>query len=889
MADFRWPTRSPNRISEDNRAELSGWLEERAAELVAQGVEPEVARRRALEEFGDVTGAELYATRQDRSADLRARLRLGIEELISDLRIAARTLARTPTITLVLLLTFGLGLGAPTAIFSVVHAVLLRPLPYGDEGSLVYLERFDRRTQKPVGRHTPLAILALKEQTTSFTGVAGVGPGGHAIAGDQGAEFVTGAEVTVNTLDLLGVRPALGVTMQPGDGAEGSDPADGGVVVLSDALWRRQFGADSGVLGRRVDFSGWSKRVIGVMPPAFRVPTYERAEYLYVRDLEGFRRRYPEAAGKVAMSRAFARLKPGRTVSAAQADVDRVMLALEREHPRVYGGQGTRVVPIRDAVIGTVRPQLLLLMTASGILFLVACANVAGVTLSLAIARSHELSIRVALGAGRRRLVRQLLTEGLAIGIVGASLGLVTAQLGIFALRKMSASVLPAGTSFGVAKEVLGFAIAFALAGALGSSLVPAFAATRVPPVALRREERRSTGSRTNRRLRLVLVAGQLAVTLALLCGGGLLLRTLHRLSSLDRGYEIDNRLAFQVLFPRGKYVTNEAEGAFWASLYTSVRAIRGVELVASGSNPLGGYNPAGLVIEDREADGKVPEVRWSITSDDYFRTLDIPIIRGRGFLSTDREGAPPVCVVSAGLAATFWPGRDPLGARIKLVGWYQSPPWLTIVGVAGDVRLGASDSPAPTVYTFQRQDFLHGGADVLVRTRGDPAIVGRALPDAVRSVDPAIPVRGLQALDHMWRMSPGIANRRLVMQLLVAFALLAVVVAAIGVYGVCAYATGARAREFAIRIALGSPRQRVVWLALQDGIAAVGTGLLLGIPLTLALVFGIRSLLYEVQPLDPIGIAAGLGSLVLVGALASFLPARHVTRIDPASALKAE
>jgi predicted permease len=386
-----------------------------------------------------------------------------------------------------------------------------------------------------------------------------------------------------------------------------------------------------------------------------------------------------------------------------------------------------------------------------------------------------------------------------------------------------------------------------------------------------------------------VLVAGQLAVSLALLCGGGLLLRTLHRLASLERGYEIDNRLAFQVLFPRGKYVTNEAEDAFWTSLYASVRAIPGVELVASGSNPLGGYNSAGLVIEDRDPDEKAPEVRWSITSDDYFRTLEIPIVRGRGFLAMDREDAPPVCVISAGLAATFWPGRDPVGARIKLVGWYQSPPWMTVVGVAGDVRLGAADSPAPTVYTFQRQDFLHGGAEVLVRTRGDLGIVGKAIPDAVRSVDPTIPVRGLQVLGDMWRRSPGIANRRLVMQLLVAFALLAVVVAAIGVYGVCAYAMGARAREFAIRIALGSPRRRVVWLALRDGIAAVGTGLLLGIPLVLALVFGIRSLLYEVQPLDPVGIAAGLGMLVLAGGLASFLPARRITRIDPAIALKGE
>lgn len=884
MPDPIHPTRSREQIAAENRAELESWIEERAEALAARGMPLEEARRRAVEEFGDVRLAEQYAGQQDVAADRRVRVLLWVEELASDLRIAMRTLARTPTVTAVVLLTFALGVGATTAVFSVVHATLLRALPYGNEATLVYLPAVDNGVIRPGlggARHSAAALVALRERTTSFSGIAGVSMGNGVLRGNGEPEQLWMADVTQNAFDVLQARPAIGRTFRP---SEASGAASDRVVLLFDGLWRRRFGADSSIVGRTIDFGNERREVIGVMPPGFRVPTYEQAELLAPFDLDGLSRN-PNTS-QVRAQRLFGRLKPGVSLSVAQADMDRAMRTLQTEWPRFFGGIETRLVPIRTAVAGQARGRLLVLMGAAVFVLLIACANVAGVLLARALARGHELAVRVALGAGRRRLIRQFLAEGIVLAAVGAALGLLVAQAGIVALRVIVETVLPTGTTFALEPRVVLVAIGTAILAAFASALLPAFGATRTLGSALRRDESRASSSRANRRLRLGLVGAQLAVSVVLLVGAGLFLRTLDRLAALDLGYATEHALTFRPQFTQPK--SNAEQDAYYASLYAGLRAIPGVISVGGGNVPTSGQGTVtGLAIAGRPVDNtRLPDVRYTPASDDYFATLRIPVVRGRTFTPMDREGAPWVAVVSAGLAKQLWPGGDAIGARVKVE---ANKPWATIVGVVGDVRMGGADAPQPSVYTSQRQDHWPGAGWVVLRAEADPAALAASVREVVRRVDPTLVIVGLRTLEEFRRSTPAIADRRMQMQLMSVFALVALVVSAIGVYGVSAYAMEARRREFGIRMALGAPRRRVLWLALRDGATVAAVGAISGAPLALILAWRLRDLLYATAPYDPLTLGAVLGALCVVVLVASFAPARRATLVDPARAMRAD
>jgi putative ABC transport system permease protein len=870
------PTRSHESIAADNQAELEGWIAERAAQLSAGGMDPEQARRRAVEEFGDFDAATRYAVGQDVAADRRVRLFLWIEELVSDLRIAARTLARTPTVAAVVLLTFALGTGATTAVFSVFHAMLLRPLPYGEAGTLFHLAPRDNGVVGLNPRHSATALKTLRERTTVFTGIAGITSGNVVMTEGGDPEQVTGASVTGNAFDVLQVRAAIGRTFGL---AEEESP----VVILGDALWRRRFGADPGIVGRTIDLWGERHEIIGVMPRDFRVPTYEQAEFLTPQTL-GSILENPNSA-HVRFMALFGRVKPGASSQVAQEDVSRVMRGLQLEFPQSFSGLDTRVVPIRTAVAGNVRPRLLVLMGAAAFVLLIACANVAGILLSRALARRHELSVRIALGAGRSRLIRQFLAEGAALGVLGAGLGLLVAQIGVAALRQIAATALPPGTTFALEPGVLVFAIGIAIVGALAASLV-ALVATQVPGVALRSVEGRATMSRATRRLRLGLVGGQLAVSVVLLIGAGLFLRALQRLSAVDLGYAPDHAVTFRLQFTRQR--SPAEQDVFWETLYRELRGLPGVTSAGGGNVPMAARSTVtGLEIEGRPVEnGRLPEVRYTPASDDYFAALGIPLIRGRRFEATDRASASAVAIVSEGLARQLWPNGDPIGARVRTE---PDKPWTTIVGIAGDVRMAAADEAQPTIYTSQRQDHWPGGGAVVVRTGEDPGALIPALRQAVKRVDPTMPLIGLSTLEEFRQRTPAIAERRLQMQLLLVFALVALVVSAIGVYGVSAYATEARRREFGIRMALGASRRSVLWLALRDGAHVGLIGALVGIPIAWLLANRLRDLLYEVAPFDPVTVGVVLGTLLLIVLAASAVPARRATLIDPARTLRTD
>jgi putative ABC transport system permease protein len=883
MRDPSIPTRSREKIEADNRAELDSWIDERVAELTAGGMHPDDARRRALEEFGDVDSAERYAERQDVAADRRVRAVFWTQELASDLRIAARTLARTPTVTAVVLLTFALGVGAATAVFSVVHATLLRRLPYGREETLVYLPAVDNGVIRPGlggARHSAAALVALRERTTSFTGLAGVSMGNIILTGNTDPEQLFVGTLTPNAFDVLQAQAAIGRTFAATD----VSGAAGNVVILLDGLWRRRFGADSSIVGRTIDSADGPLVVIGVMPPGFRVPTYEQAELLTPLDLTGILGNANMA--QVRFLRLFGRVKPGVAPQIAQADMNRAMHTLRAELPRSFGGIETRVVPVRAAVTGDARSRVLVLMGAAAFVLCLACANVAGILLSRAMARRHELSVRVALGAGRRRLIRQFLAEGAVLGVVGAGLGLLVAQLGIVALRQIATTTLPAGTEFTLELRVALFAVGAASVAALASALFPALGATRAVGIALRREEGRVSPSRANRRMRLGLVAGQLAVSVVLLVGAGLFLRTLRRLAELDLGYVTEHALTFRPQFMRPK--SNAEQDAYYASLYAELRAMPGVVSVGGGNIPTSGQGTVvGLAIEGRAVEGaRLPDVRYSPASDDYFVTLGIPIIRGRAFTAEDRDGVPWVAVVSAELAKQLWPGSDPIGARIKVE---PQKPWATVVGVVGDVRMGGADAPQPSVYTSQRQDHWPGGGSVVIRAAGDPQTLAATVRAAVKRVDPTLVIPSVRTLEEFRRSTPAIADRQIQLQLISVFALIALAVSAIGVYGVSAYATEARAREFGIRMALGASRRGVLWLALRDGVQVAVLGALAGIPLALLLASRLPNMLYAVAAFDPLTVGAVLVALFLVVFAAALVPARRATLIDPARMMRTD
>ena len=880
MHDDISPTKSRERIAAENRAELEAWIDERAEALIARGTPPDEARRQAHREFGNADLAEQYAGQQDIAADRRVRVLLWVEELLADVRIAARTLVRTPTVTAVVLLTFALGIGATTAVFSVVHAMLLRPLPYAGEGGIVYLPAVDDGVIRPGlggGRHSATAVVSLRERTTSFSAIAAVSMGNGVLRGEGDPEQIWIVNGTPNVVDVLQTKPALGRTFTA---EEFSSP----VILLLDGLWRRRFGADSGVIGRTIDFSGNRFEIIGVMPPGFRVPTYEQAELLAPGEVEKFYRN-PNTT-HVRVQRLLGRLKPAVSRDGAQADVDRAMRTLQTELPEHFRGIDTRVVPIRAAIAGSARPRLLVLMGAAAFVLLIACANVAGILLSRALARRHELSVRVALGAGRRRLIRQFLAEGSVLATLGALLGLAIAQLGIIALRQIAIGALPEGTSFALEPMVVAFAIGAAFLSALASALFPAIGATGTLGIAFRRDEGRASPSRANRRIRFGLVAGQLAVSVVLLIGAGLLLRTLRELAALDLGYSTDRVMVFRPYFTHPK--SDAEQDAFYATLYQQLRAIPGVVSVGGGNVPTTGQGSVnGLAVEGRPVEGgRLPDVRYTPASDDYFSTLRIPIVRGRTFTADDHGAAPWVAVVSAGLAKQLWPNADPIGVRVQPE---PNKPWATIVGIVGDVRMGGADAPQPTLYTSQRQDHWPGAGWAIVRAEGDPALLAASVRDVVRRIDPNLLIVGLRTLEDVRRSTPAIADRLLQMQLMLAFAVIALVVSAIGVYGVCAYATEARAREFGIRMALGSSRRGVLWLALREGAGAAVVGSIVGVPLAWLLASRIRDMLFGVSPFDAPTIAVVLGTLAGVALAASFVPARRATLIDPAKTMRVD
>ena len=879
---LRFPRRSSTRRRADLDEELRFYFDMRTRELEEAGMSEADARREAVREFGDVEYTKRYCLAEDAMRSREDRRTDYLAELRQDVAHSWRTLRRAPGFAAVALITLALGIGANTAIFSVVNGLLLRDLPFGDPDRLVRVWGAHKDSGARRGQISAGDFIDLRERQRSVMTLGAFAWGGGTYIGNGDPVRLAGARVDATVFAALGVRPYLGRTFAAGEDSTGANPT----IVLGFGAWRRVFGGDRAIVGSTVNISGRSRTVIGVLPPSFFFPTMAEAEIYTPLDLTPLLRDVNRIRKYHSLG-AVGRLRPGATVEQARAELTGIMSQLERDFPQSNENMSVSVDPMRDAVVGDARPALVVLFGASLLVLLIACANVAGMLLSRAVSRRQELAVRAALGAGRARLVRQMVTESVVLALCGGVGGLGLAVWGTHALIASAGDRLPAAGQIVADATVLLTSLGVTVASGVVFGLVPALAASSGLHGALKDTGRGSSGSVSRHRTRTALVSGQLALAVMLLVAAGLLLRSLDRLQKTDLGYSIASSLTFEINLAGDRYRDDAAEDQFFDALYSRLSALPGVVAVGgSGNIPMRGGAMASLAIDGRrQPEGKLPEVGYQPVSDDLFRAMGVPLRRGRTFGPQDHQNAPHVVILSESLARAFWPTESPIGARIRL-GPNPNDPWNTVVGVVGDVRMGVAGDSRPTAYVSARQDHW-GGMAIVVRTMMDPMTLLPAVRREVRAIDPTIPVAEARSMKQVQTME--LTDRRLPMQLMGAFAVLALLLAAVGVYGVMAYSVAARTREIGVRVALGAQPRSVFGMVLRQGLGAAAVGLTVGLLGALALGRLLTSLLYGVTPTDATTFIAVAGGLLAVVLAACLVPARRAVRVDPLEALRSE
>jgi putative ABC transport system permease protein len=804
-----------------------------------------------------------------------------MDTLMQDLRYAARALRRAPGFALVAILTLALGIGANTGIFSVVSGVLLQPLPFRDPARLVVVWG-DHNT---IG-HEVASLPDFQDWRTGNTTFAGMT--GVANAGDNlvvpGADAVRlrSARVTANFFTVLGVTPALGRAFLPEEDTYGSHQ----VVVLSDALWRRQFGANPGIVGQSILLNGTAYRVVGVAPPEMTQPQgVDLWSPLAFNPAE----RPPSRRGDFLF--VIGRLKDGVTVAQAKTEMQSIMSRLEREYPGTNQGWSADVVPLHDELVGPVRPALLIFAGAVGLVLLIACANVANLMLARSAVREREVAVRLAMGAPRSRIARQLLTESVLLALIGGAAGVLLAVWFVASLQTMQLSQIPRLEEVRVNGVVLLFTLVVSVLTGLLFGLAPALRLTR-PELqgALKEGGRGAAGGTRTDRVRGALVLSQVAMALLLLVGAGLLVRSFQHLLQVEPGFRAENVLTFRLTLPRTKYADPEQTYATQRMLRERLAALPGVRSVGMTSDlPMAdgyGYLTFAVQGQTQPDPGVVQDAVVIVADADYFTTMGIPLRRGQLFTGREPFDTTTVAVINEALARRFLKGRDPIGARITL-GDGDAGPWATVVGVVADTRLESMAKEPYQQIFFPAQQLVQRGMSFALRTAGDPAALAPAVRRAVADLDPTVPVADLETMER--RVSSVMAKPRVNLTLLGIFAAVALLLASVGIYGVVAYAVAQRTRELGIRVALGASGRDVLRLVLRQGMTPVVVGLVLGLAVALLSTRVLTSILYGVRPTDPLTLAAVTILLGAIGFVASWLPARRAMRVDPMIALRAE
>jgi putative ABC transport system permease protein len=826
-----------------------------------------------------------------------------MQTLWQDLRYGARMLVKNPGFTLLALMTLALGVGANTAIFSVVNAVLLRPLPYADPSRLVMLweERPERGIEQIVvgGHEYP----EWKRQNQSFEQMAAMTWSGAVfnLTGKGEPATVTGPRVSAGFFPLMGVQPLLGRAFLP----EEDRPGGGRVVILSHSLWKNRFGRDAGVIGGSVTLNDQSYQIVGVMPPEFNfplLPTSGEGPQLWTpiaEPIEQYRGRH--------FLIVIGRLKAGVTLAQAQTEMDTIAARLEREQ-QGDRGHGVSVIELNRDLVKGVRKPLFVLLGAVGFVLLIGCVNVANLLLVRSAGRSREIAVRAALGAGRLRLIRQLFTESLLLAMIGGGAGLLLAYWMLDLLIASSPINIPRLTEANMDGRVLAMTTGLTALTAVIFGLVPAIQSSRVNVNAALKAASPAIGTRGALWFRNTLVVAELALAVTLLIGAGLMIRSFSRLMKVDLGFDAENVISMDVSLPNTRYPKPHQKTQFFEQLSERIKATPGVLAVgASNGLPLSGVNSTiGIGIEGRPPapPGEESNVQYRVVSHDYFKALRIPLRLGRSFTpgdarlavplirwypqqpvpsDFDKPQAAPVVVVNETLARRYWLNEDPLGKRIRVI----FSPWLTVVGVVGDTRqLGVTETARPELYFLDLQE-PQGMMSLVVRASGDPANLTTTVREHIWALDKDLPVTHVRKYSEFF--SDSVAQRRFNTILLGVFAAVALLLATIGVYGVMNYSVSQQFHEIGVRMALGARAEDVLTLIVRQSLKLILIGAALGVTASFALTRLISGLLFEVQATDPMTFLLIPAILMGVMLAASLIPARRATRVDPMIALRSD
>jgi predicted permease len=862
--------------------ELAFHLEQETEKNVRRGMAPDEARRAALVLFGGVE-----KTKEESREASRA---MFFETLLQDARYGLRSLRRNPGYAAAAILTLALGIGANTAIFSVVHGVLLQSLPYGAGERLVRLRVDAPGAGIQDGHFSPLEVEDLRTRTHTLEAVAEYHSMWFVLLGRPEPERVQTGVVSANFFDLLGVRPILGRAFLPGEDRHGAEA----VLVLSHAYWMRAFGGDPSVVGRVFQMNDRPHTVVGVLPP---IPGYPEDNDVYMPTSACPFRSDPrmEDNRDSGMLLAFARRKPAAGLDETLRDLADLAARLGSDFPKSYPPTirlAISPLPLSEELTRAARPTLLLLFGTVALVLLLACANVANLMLARLVRREKEMALRSALGAGRARLARQLLTESVLLALAGGALGLAVAMAGRGLLVHFAERFTPRAAEIAVSAPVLLFSLGVSLVVGLALGLIPAISPGRSLSASLQDGRERGSAGPKGSRARNLLIVAQVAISFVLLCGAGLMLRTLWKLSSVDPGFRAEKVLTSRIDLNFTRYKTGEDQRAFHRRLLERLSADPGVVSVAlSGTillNEGGRANNGRFRIDGRPpvAEDALPRADFQHVSPDYFRTIGIPVLRGRSLEAGDRAGAAPVAVINQSMAKHVWPSEDPVGRRISVEGQGGGDPvTFTIVGVVGDVRqYGLAHPPVDQAFVSLDQ-FPWSSTTCLMRTAVEPLRMERLVRAAVHAVGPDQPVDRFRTLEQV--RSGALASPRLMAILLSLFAGLALVVTATGIAGVIGFSVGQRRQEFGIRMALGALPQGIQRMVLGQGMRPVVAGLALGLAGAIVVTRLWSSLLYEVSPTDPPTYFAVAFVLAAVAAAACFVPARRATAVDPMVALR--
>ena len=855
--------------------ELRSHIQHRADELERAGTPRKEAERQARIEFG---GYQKF--KEECRQALGAHM---FHTFLQDVRYGLRMLQRSPGFTIVAVLTLALGIGANTAIFSVVYGVLLRPLPFKDPERLIVLNETTPRVGTVAVSYPN--FLDWREQSHTFSQMAPITSVEFNLAGVSQPESITGLAVSPNFLSMMGVRPLLGRDFDASEEKPGTAP----VVLLSYELWQSHLGGDPTAVGRTITLDDTSFTIVGVLPPDYRA--VEKLNIMIPIGVWATGNSSINKRGDRGDMVVMARLASGASFRQAQAEMEGIAARLAREYPGTNDQCGVLLQPLRDIYVGDTRPAILVLFGAVMFVLLIASANVANLFLVRGAARTREIALRVALGASRSRIIRQILTESFVLACLGGILGIALAVVGIRGISHFIPAMMFAGASVDMNGPVLLFAAVVVVISAFVFGLAPALQSAKGDPQAELKEGAKTVSGASHNRLRDLLAIAEISLALILLIGAGLMIRSLYRLLSVDPGFRVESVLTMRMDLRTTQYANDPQVINFWQQVLDRVRELPGVENVAAGSVvPLtDNHSRVDITIENMPLPqpGSFPHPDAHTVSPGYVSTLGIPLLRGRTFTDADSEKAPLVGMVNAMLAKKYFGNEDPIGKRFMLGHPGEKSHWITIVGVVADTKLYGLAQPARLEIYFSLRQAARNEMELLIKSAVDPTTLTASIRNVIASIDKNQPITDIATMEQL--VSNDVSVRRITLILLAMFSGLALLLAAIGIYGVLSYAVALRTREIGIRLALGAQRADVLRLIVGQGVRLALVGVMVGLLVSLALTRLMSTLLFSVSANDPLTFASVALMLAIVALTACYIPARRAMRVDPMIALRYE